>query len=309
MFLCSKLVKRKLVKSLIFSHLGMKWNAHTYPRVCTICEFTHSQSESEIRVYEAFNLAASPAFYSLTIHALRISKVKSMFDIKSSSALLMPFSSFASFVTSSKQTSEPGRKQDTARINGARILWKPSYLQLIISHFMSWLCWLRSSRYFFFVCVLCCSPSVIPICYGIRVCSRNNWLHDVNRAYYVRELSVEDSITGTWWLISSPRPWNDVNHLCFLLFYLFFVLLVLFLSFSSLVSFCLITLVFSSPPPDHSPKTMETCIWWIGRQPQQHKCRHMHTETLREVSYYSEQLCMTHCYARTCGRVCVVWRG
>lgn len=51
-----------------------------------------------MRVYEAFNLAALPAFYSLTIRVRRIFKVKSMFDIKSSSRLLMPVSKYASCV-------------------------------------------------------------------------------------------------------------------------------------------------------------------------------------------------------------------
>lgn len=100
-----------------------------------------------------------------------------------------------------------------------------------------------------FFCVLCCSSSFIPICCGIRSRSRNNWLHDVNRAYYVRELSVEDSITGTWWLISSPRPWNDVNYFCLLLFFgVFLSLGLIFISFLSLflLSFCLITL-YSHP--------------------------------------------------------------
>lgn len=71
---------------------------HTHVWASTIWEFTHSQSESEMRVYEAFNLAALPAFYSLTIHVRRIFKVKSMFDIKSSSRLLMPVSKYASCV-------------------------------------------------------------------------------------------------------------------------------------------------------------------------------------------------------------------
>lgn len=36
---------------------------------------------------------------------------------------------------------------------------------------------------------------------------------------------------------------------------------------------------------DHSPPTVETCIWWIRRKPQQHKCSHVYAQTLREVRY------------------------
>lgn len=43
--------------------------------------------------------------------------------------------------------------------------------------------------------------------------------------------------------------------------------------------------VFSFVPTDHSSQTVETCVWWIGREPQQHKCCHVYAETLREVSY------------------------
>lgn len=39
---------------------------------------------------------------------------------------------------------------------------------------------------------------------------------------------------------------------------------------------------------------MEARIWWIGRQPQQHKCRHVYAETLREVSDCVQQLYLWH---------------
>lgn len=52
---------------------------------------------------------------------------------------------------------------------------------------MSRLCTLHGSRPF-------CLP---VICCGITGYSRNNWLHDVNRTYCVRELSVEDSKAET----------------------------------------------------------------------------------------------------------------
>lgn len=95
MFLYSALVKRKRVKSLIFFHVGddvkctyMPRHSHTH---------THNQSEAEIRVQEAeaFNFAAVSDIY-LTIRARCVSKVKSVFDVKSSNVLLMPVSSLAS---------------------------------------------------------------------------------------------------------------------------------------------------------------------------------------------------------------------
>lgn len=72
-----------------FPMLAMKWNAHTvYTRTCTT-------KVSQMCETEAFHLAAPPAVYSFTIHVRRVSKVKSMFDVKSSSVLLMPVSSLA----------------------------------------------------------------------------------------------------------------------------------------------------------------------------------------------------------------------
>lgn len=67
---------------------------------------------------------------------------------------------------------------------------------------------------------------------------------------------------------------------------------------------CLITLSSRPSLPDHGPQTVEARIWWIGREPQQHKCRHVYAETLREVSYHVWQLHATH-YAYTHGAVCI----
>lgn len=54
--------------------------------------------------------------------------------------------------------------------------------------------------------------------------------------------------------------------------------------------------VFSFVPTDHSSQTVETCVWWIGREPQQHKCCHVYAETLREVSYRLQPLHTTLYY-------------
>lgn len=61
-----------------------------------------------------------------------------------------------------------------------------------------------------------------------------------------------------------------------------------------------------SIPPDHGAQTVEARIWRIGREPEQHKCRHVYTKTLRAVSYHARRLYMTlDCYACTCGTVCI----
>lgn len=77
-----------------------------------------------------------------------------------------------------------------------------------------------------------------------------------------------------------------------------------FISLSS-VSFplCLIPLCLLL---DHSPQTVEACVWWIGWEPQQYKRSHVYAQTLREVSYYVWHLHMTrYCYACTHGTVCI----
>lgn len=88
---------------------------HIHSHECAHVQY-RAQCESELRVYEPFNLAASPAVYSLAIHVRSLSKVKSMSDVESSSALLMLVSSLSGFIMPSKQTARPDRKQDTAHI-------------------------------------------------------------------------------------------------------------------------------------------------------------------------------------------------
>lgn len=80
---------------------------HIHTQECAHIQYciqahTHNQSESEMRAYEAFKLAALPAVYSFTIHVQYVSKVLGVFDVKSSSALLMLISSLASCIMSSK---------------------------------------------------------------------------------------------------------------------------------------------------------------------------------------------------------------
>lgn len=97
MFPCPALARRKLVKSLIFSHVGDEVKCTYVPTNADICcmhAHTQPASESEISTHEAFNLAALPDVYSFAI-VRRVSRVKSMFHVKSSSVLLMPVSSLA----------------------------------------------------------------------------------------------------------------------------------------------------------------------------------------------------------------------
>lgn len=62
--------------------------------------------------------------------------------------------------------------------------------------------------------------------------------------------------------------------------------------------------ILSHPILDHSAQTVEACVWWTRREPQQHQRRHVHTETLREVSYRSAHSDKTqYCYSCTHGRV------
>lgn len=58
------------------------------------------------------------------------------------------------------------------------------------------------------------------------------------------------------------------------------------------------------PTLDHRAQTVEARLWWTGWEPQQHQRRHVHAETLREVSYRSAQSDMTHyCCSATRARV------
>lgn len=118
------------------------------------------------------------------------------------------------------------------------------------------------------------------------------------------------SITGTSLLSNSTIPQNDVSHLqyissgvlCFLSFACLFFLpahifsIWLFIFFGKIFGSSSSRFVFSFVPTDHSSQTVETCVWWIGREPQQHKCCHVYAETLREVSYRLQPLHTTPYY-------------
>lgn len=58
---------------------------------------------------------------------------------------------------------------------------------------------------------------------------------------------------------------------------------------------------FPLSPADHGSQTVEACVWWTGREPQQHKRCHVYTETLREVSYRLRRPRTT--------RYCWAWSG
>lgn len=144
---------------------------------------------------------------------------------------------------------------------GAHISLKPSYLQLIISSFMSRLFQLFSS------CVL--EP---VICCEMRGYTRNNRLYNVNRTYCVIKWNSQDSITGIL-LNNFPQPQNDVKDFEFSsLFVFFLVLFIPFMVFQfptlSFDLFCHpsfhFVLTFYSVFPyistDHSPQTVETCV-------------------------------------------------
>lgn len=133
--------------------------------------------------------------------------------------------------------------------------------------------------------------------------------------YCVWELSVEDSVTGAWLLSSSKRLQIVANPFNFLVFPPhppFFSTLFLSFFFPQFpLSLFLHHLTLSRCPsrPDHRPQTVEACVWWIRREPQQHKRCHVYTETLREVSYRAPHLEMTHyCYSCTRGTVCTAAR-
>lgn len=125
--------------------------------------------------------------------------------------------------------------------------------------------------------------------------------------YCVWELSVEDSVTGAWLLSSSKRLQIVAVPFNFLVFFPLFLYFIPLLSSSSF--FHHLTLSPCPSRPDHRPQTVEACVWWIGREPQQHKRCHVYTETLREVSYRALHLDMTHyCYSCTHGTVCTAAR-
>lgn len=187
---------------------------------------------------------------------------------------------------------------------GSHIPLKPSYLQLISSRFMSRLCWLCGSREF---CVLCCSLSsavgwgVVAGTTGCMMLTElivfENWVLRIQWLEHHYSVTPQDlTMMSTSYILcfSPPLFLSCFPHS-------------VFMSSPTFASFYFSLtshFVFFSTPPDHSPQTVETCVWWIGREPQQHKCCHVYTETLREVSYCVQQLHSTrYCYSRARGTV------